>query len=72
MGGAVWFGKDRLLVLVESYLPLFGVEEGVVPAAEEYAVVYGGGAAVFPVDAVVGVPPAGGSVAVGKPAVLVA
>ena len=42
-----------------------------VPAAQEYAVVYGGGAAVFPVDAVVGVPPAGGSIAMGKPAVLV-
>ena len=48
---------------------MFGVEEGVVPAAEEYAVVYGGGAAVFPVDAVVDVAPAGGSVAVGEPAV---
>ena len=42
-----------------------------VPAAEEYAVVYGGGAAVFPVDAVVDVAPAGGSIAMGKPAVLV-
>ena len=69
VGGSVWFGEDGLLVLVEAYLPLFGVEEGVVPAAEEYAVVYGGGAAVFPVDAVVGVTPAGWPVAVGKPAV---
>ena len=64
--GAVGFGEDGLLVLVEPYLPLFGVEEGVVPSAEEYAVGYGGGAAVFPVDAVVGVAPAGGLVAVGE------
>ena len=60
-----------MLVLVEAYLPLFRVEEGVVPSAEEYAVGYGGGAAVFPVDAVVDVAPAGGSIAMGKPAVLV-
>ena len=60
-----------MLVLVELYLPLFGVEEGVVPSAEEYAVGYGGGAAVFPVDAVVDIAPAGGSVAVGESAVLV-
>ena len=69
MEGAVWSGVDGLLVLVEPYLPLFGVEEGVVPSAEEYAVGYGGGAAVFPVDAVVGVTPAGGSVAMGETAV---
>ena len=69
MGRAVGFGEDRLLRRVEPYLPSFGVEEGVVPAAEEYAVVHGGGAAVLPVDAVVDVPPAGGSIAVGKPAV---
>ena len=61
-----------MLRRVEPHLPAFGVEEGAVPAAEEYAVVHGGGAAVFPVDAVVGVPPAGWSVAVGEPAVLVA
>ena len=59
VGGAVGVGEDRLLRRVEAHLPLFGVEEGVVPAAEEYAVVYGGGAAVFPVDAVVDVTPAG-------------
>ena len=68
---AVWFGENRLLRRVEPHLPLFGVEEGVVPAAEEYAVVYGGGAAVFPVGAVVDVAPAGWSVAVGELAVLV-
>ena len=71
VGGAVGFGEDWLLIAVELDGPSFGVEEGVVPAAEEYAVVYGGGAAVFPVDAVVDVAPAGGSVAVGEPAVLV-
>ena len=72
MGGAVGFGEDGLLAGVEAYLPSFRVEEGVVPSAEEYAVVHGGGAAVFPVDAVVGVAPAEWSVAVGEPAVLVA
>ena len=71
VGGSVGFGKDGLLVGVDAYLPLFGVEEGVVPAAEEYAVVYGGGAAVLPVDAVVGVPPARWSVAMGEAAVAV-
>ena len=71
VGGAVGFGEDGLLVGVEAYLPSFRVEESVVPAAEEYAVVHGGGAAVFPVDAVVDVAPAGWPVAVGKPAVLV-
>ena len=61
-----------MLRRVEPYLPSFGVEEGVVSAAEEYAVVHGGGATVFPVDAVMDVAPAGWSVATGKLAVLVA
>ena len=68
-GGAVGFGEDWLLIAVELHGPSFGVEEGVVPAAEEYAVVHGCGAAVFPVDAMVNVAPARWSVAMGKPAV---
>ena len=72
MGVAVGFGEDWLLIAVELYGPAFRVEEDVVPSAQEYAVVYGGVAAVFPVGAVVNVAPAGWPVAVREPAVLVA
>ena len=71
MGGAVGFGEDWLLIAVELYGPSFRVEEDVVPSAQEYPVVYGGGAAVFPVDAMVDIAPAGWPVAVREPAVLV-
>ena len=60
--------EDGLLVVVEVDGPVVGVDEDVVAAAQQHAVVHAGLAVVFPVGAVVDIAPVGGPVTVREPA----
>ena len=66
--GAVGLSEDGLLVVVEVDGPVVGVDEDVVAAAQQHAVVHAGFAVVLPVGAVVDIAPVGGPVTVGEAA----